>query len=252
MTRMATAKKKSKEQATSPQERNIRYEAVIIAEAAMLVLFAAIVICWLPVYFINVDMPLALIVVDAAIASLLIQGLIVLRQSRRTDRYQQRIAALAMIVVYPLVQFSVLALLYISQVGPFSSAFREAAHGVLGAMLAFNGSLPAILSMVVCTSIGSLWLWKIITMSEGVAYWQPRSSDQLSGERGLRYRKIGVTLMVRVPLVLIGASMLVVALLYIVHATILFVIMMVMSAVMPYAVILSFVVGLVYMMKSKI
>lgn len=163
-----------------------------------------------------------------------------------------------MIVVYPLVQFIVLALLYISQVGPFSSAFREAAHGVLGAMLAFNGSLPAILSMVVCTSIGSLWLWKIITMSEGVAYWQPRSSDQLSGaekikqERGLRYRKIGVTLMVRVPLVLIGASMLVVALLYIVHATILFVIMMVMSAVMPYAVILSFVVGLVYMMKSKI
>lgn len=83
MTRMATAKKKSKEQATSPQERNIRYEAVIIAEAAMLVLFAAIVICWLPVYFINVDMPLALIVVDAAIASLLIQGLIVLRQSRQ-------------------------------------------------------------------------------------------------------------------------------------------------------------------------
>ena len=203
-------------------------------------------------------MPLALIVVDVAIASLLIQGLIVLRQSRRTDRYQQRIAALAMIVVYPLVQFIVLALLYISQVGPFSSAFREAAHGVLGAMLAFNGSLPAILSMVVCTSIGSLWLWKIITMSEGVLYWQPRSSDQLSEaekikqERGLRYRKIGVTLMVRVPLALIGASMLVVALLYIVHATILFVIMMVMSAVMPYAVILSFVVGLVYMMKSKI
>lgn len=258
MTRMATAKKKSKEQATSPQERNIRYEAIIIAEAAMLVLFAAIVICWLPVYFINVDMPLALIVVDAAIASLLIQGLIVLRQSRRTDRYQQRIAALAMIVVYPLVQFIILALLYISQVGPFSSAFREAAHGVLGAILAFNGSLPAILSMVVCTSIGSLWLWKIITMPEGVLYWQPRSSDQLSEaekikqERGLRYRKIGVTLMVRVPLALIGVSMLVVALLYIVHATILFVIMMVMSAVMPHAVILSFVVGLVYMLKGEV
>ena len=95
-------------------------------------------------------------------------------------------------------------------------------------------------------------------MSEGVAYWQPRSSDQLSEaekikqERGLRYRKIGVTLMVRVPLALIGASVLVTTLMYIVHATILFAIMLAMSAVMPYAVILSFVVGLVYMLKGEV
>jgi len=58
--------------------------------------------------------------------------------------------------------------------------------------------------------------------------------------------------MVRVPLALIGAFVLVVTLLYIVRATILFVIMMAMSAVVPYAVILSFVVGLVYMLKSKV
>ena len=259
MTKTASTQGKQKTQTTVPSpRRNVRYETIIITEAAILVLSAAIVSCLLPVYFINIHMPLALIIVSAAIASLFIQGLIVFKQSCRTDQYQQRIAALAMTVVYPLVQFIVLALLYISQVGPFSSAFREAAHGALGAILAFNGSLPAILFMVVCTTIGSLWLWKIIIMPEGASYWQPRPADQLSEvektkqERGLRCRKIGVTLMVRVPFALICAFMFVMTLLYITPATILFVILMVMSAVMPHAVILSFVVGLVYMMKSKI
>ena len=259
MTKTASTQGKQKTQTTVPSpRRNVRYEMIIIVEAAILVLSAAIVSCLLPVYFINVHMPLALIIVSAAIASLFIQGLIVFKQSRRTDQYQQRIAALAMTVVYPLVQFIVLVLLYISQVGPFSSAFRETAHGALGTILAFNGSLPAILFMVVCTTIGSLWLWKIIIMPEGVSYWQPRPTDQLSEaekikqQRGLRYRKIGLTLMVRVPLALIGAFVLVVTLLYIVRTTIIFAIMLAMSAVVPYAVILSFVVGLVYMMKSKI
>lgn len=258
MTKTPATKRKRKKQAVLSPERNIRYEAVIIIEAAMLVLSAAVFICWLPVYFINVRMPLALIVVGMAIASLLIQGLILLKQSRRTDQYQQRIAALAMTVVYPLVQFIVLALLYISQVGPFSSVFREAAHTALGAILVFNGSLPVILLMVVCTTIGSLWLWKIITMAKEAPYWQPRSADQLSEaekikqERGLRYRNIGLTLMVRVPLALIGAFVLVVTLLYIVRTTILFAIMLAMSTVVPHAVILSFVVGLVYMLKGEV
>lgn len=258
MTKMPVTKEKQKKQAAPAQERNIRYETIIIIEAAILVLSAAIFICWLPLYFINVHMPVALIIVSAAIASLFIQGLIVFKQSCQTDQYQQRIAALAMTVVYPLVQFIILALLYISQVGPFSLAFREAAHGALGAILAFNGSLPVILLMVVCTTIGSLWLWKIIAMAKEAPYWQPRPADQLSEaektkqERGLRCRKIGVTLMVRVPLALIGAFVLVVTLLYIVRTAILFAIMMAMSAVVPYAVILSFVVGLVYMLKSKV
>ena len=95
-------------------------------------------------------------------------------------------------------------------------------------------------------------------MPKGASYWQPRSADQLSEaekikqKRGLRCRKIGLTLMVRVPLALVGVFVLVVTLLYIVRTAILFAIMMAMSAVVPYAVILSFVVGLVYMMKSKI
>ena len=95
-------------------------------------------------------------------------------------------------------------------------------------------------------------------MAKEAPYWQPCSADQLSEaekikqKRGLRYRNIGLTLMVRVPLALIGAFVLVVTLLYIVRTTILFAIMLAMSAVVPYAVILSFVVGLVYMMKSKI
>lgn len=95
-------------------------------------------------------------------------------------------------------------------------------------------------------------------MAKEAPYWQPRSADQLSEvekikqERGLRYRSIGLTLMVRVPLALIGAFVLVTTLMYIVHAAILFAIMLAMSAVVPYAAILSFVVGLVYMMKSKI
>lgn len=259
MTKTASTQGKQKTQATVPSpRRNVRYETIIIVEAAILVLSAAIVSCLLPVYFINVHMPWALIIVSAAIASLFIQGLIVFKQSRRTDQYQQRIAALAMTVVYPLVQFIVLALLYISQVGPFSSAFRETAHGALGTILAFNGSLPAILFMVVCTTIGSLWLWKIIIMPEGVSYWQPRPTDQLSEaekikqKRRLRYRSIGLTLMVRVPFALICAFILVATLLYITPATILFVMMMAMSAVVPHAVILSFIVGLAYMMKSKI
>mgnify|MGYP007083750672 CR=1 FL=1 len=255
MTKTPATKKK---QAALAQERNIRYETIIIIEAAILVLSAVVFICWLPLYFINVHMPVALIIVSAAIASLFIQGLIVFKQSCRTDQYQQRIAALAMTVVYPLVQFIILALLYISQVGPFSSAFREAAHTALGTILAFNGSLPVILLMVACTTIGSLWLWKIIITPEGVSYWQPRPADQLSEaekikqERGLRYRKIGVTLMVRVPFALICAFMFVITLLYIVRATILFAVMMAMSAVLPYAVILSFVVGLVYMLKGEV
>lgn len=258
MTETASTQGKQKTQTTVPSpRRNVRYETIIIIEAAILVLSVAIVSCLLPVYFINVHMPLALIIVSAAIASLFIQGLIVFKQSRRTDQYQQRIAALAMTVVYPLVQFIVLVLLYISQVGPFSLAFRETAHGALGTILAFNGSLPAILFMVVCTTIGSLWLWKIIAMPKA-SYWQPRSADQLSEaekikqKRGLHYRSIGLTLMVRVPFALICAFMFVMTLLYITPATILFVILMVMSAVMPYAVILSFVVGLVYMMKGEV
>jgi hypothetical protein len=46
--------------------------------------------------------------------------------------------------------------------------------------------------------------------------------------------------------------MFVITLLYIVRATILFAVMMAMSAVLPYAVILSFVVGLVYMLKGEV
>ena len=253
-----TTKNKPKKQAASSPERNIRCEAVIVIEAAILVCSTGAFIGQLPLFFQNLqDMPLVLAVIGVAIASLFVQGLIVLKQSRRTDQYRQRIAALAMTVVYPVVQFIILVLLYTSQVGPFSSALREATRAIFSAILAFNNSLPAILFMVACTTIGSLWLWKIIVMPKA-SYWQPRSSDQLSEaenikqERGLRYRKIGVTLMVRVPLALIGAFVLVVALLYIVHATILFVIMMVMSAVVPHAVILSFVVGLVYMLKGEV
>ena len=95
-------------------------------------------------------------------------------------------------------------------------------------------------------------------MPKGASYWQPRPADQLSEaerikqRRGLRYRNIGLTLMVRVPFALICAFILVVTLLYIAPATILFVIMMVMSAVVPHAVILSFVVGLVYMLKGEV
>ena len=163
-----------------------------------------------------------------------------------------------MAVVYPVVQFVVLALFYISQVGPFSSSLREATRAIFSATLAFNNSLPAILFMVACTTIGSLWLWKIIAMPKGASYWQPRPADQLSEaektkqERGLRCRKIGVTLMVRVPFALICAFILVATLLYITPATILFVMMMAMSAVVPHAVILSFVVGLVYMLKGEV
>lgn len=260
MTKTASTQGKQKTQTTVPSpRRNVRYETIIIIEAAILVCSAGVFIGQLPLFFQNLqDMPLILVIIGMAIASLLVQGLIVLKQSRRTDQYQQRIAALAMTVVYPLVQSIVLALLYISQVGPFSSAFRETAHGALGAILAFNGSLPAILFMVVCTTIGSLWLWKIIIMPEGVSYWQPRPTDQLSEaenikqKRRLRYRSIGLTLMVRVPFALICAFMFVMTLLYITPATILFVILMVMSAVMPYTVILSFVVGLVYVMKGEV
>lgn len=258
-TTATTTKNKPKKQAASSPERNIRCEAVIVIEAAILVCSTGAFIGQLPLFFQNLqDMPLVLAVIGVAIASLLVQGLIVLKQSRRTDQYRQRIAALAMTVVYPLVQFIILALLYISQVGPFSSALREATRAIFSAILAFNNSLPAILFMVVCTTIGSLWLWKIIAMPKGASYWQPCSADQLSEaerikqRRGLRYRNIGLTLMVRVPFALMCAFILVATLLYITPATILFVMMMAMSAVVPHAVILSFVVGLVYMMKSKI
>lgn len=259
MTKTTTIKNEPKKQAASSPERNIRCEAVIVIEAAILVCSAGAFIGQLPLFFRNLqDMPLLLAVIGVAIASLLVQGLIVLKQSRRTDQYRQRIAALAMTVVYPVVQFIIFVLLYTSQVGPFSSALREATRAIFSATLAFNNSLPAILFMVACTTIGSLWLWKIIIMPEGVSYWQPRPTDQLSEaenikqERGLRYRNIGLTLMVRVPFALICAFILVATLLYITPATILFVMMMAMSAVVPHAVILSFVVGLVYMMKSKI
>lgn len=259
MIKTTTTKDKPKKQATSSPERNIRCEAVIIIEAAILVCSAGVFIGQLPLFFRNLqDMPLILAIIGMAITSLLVQGLIVLKQSRRTDQYRQRIAALAMTVVYPVVQFIVLAQFYVFQVGPFSSAIREATRAIFSATLAFNNSLPAILFMVACTTIGSLWLWKIIAMPEGVSYWQPRPADQLSEaekikqERGLRYRKIGLTLMVRVPFALICAFILVATLLYITPATILFVMMMAMSAVVPHAVILSFVVGLVYMLKGEV
>ena len=259
MTKTTAIKNEPKKQAASSPERNIRCEAVIIIEAAILVCSAGVFIGQLPLFFRNLqDMPLVLTVIGVAIASLLVQGLIVLKQSRRTDQYRQRIAALAMTVVYPVVQFIVLAQFYVFQVGPFSSALREATRAIFSATLAFNNSLPAILFMVACTTIGSLWLWKIIITPEGVSYWQPRPADQLSEaekikqERGLRYRKVGVTLMVRVPFALICAFMFVITLLYIVRATILFAVMMAMSAVLPYAVILSFVVGLVYMLKGEV
>ena len=58
--------------------------------------------------------------------------------------------------------------------------------------------------------------------------------------------------MVRVPLALIGAFVIVVTLLYTVRIAILFAVMMAMSAVVPYAVILSFVIGLVYMLKGEV
>ena len=231
-TTATTTKNKPKKQAASSPERNIRCEAVIVIEAAILVCSTGVFIGQLPLFFQNLqDMPLVLAVIGVAIASLLVQGLIVLKQSR---------------------------LFYISQVGPFSSALREVTRAIFSAILAFNNSLPAILFMVACTTIGSLWLWKIIAMPKGASYWQPRSADQLSEaerikqRRGLRYRNIGLTLMVRVPFALICAFILVVTLLYIAPATILFAMIMAMSAVVPHAVILSFVVGLVYMLKGEV
>lgn len=139
MTKTTAIKNEPKKQAASSPERNIRCEAVIIIEAAILVCSAGVFIGQLPLFFRNLqDMPLVLTVIGVAIASLLVQGLIVLKQSRRTDQYRQRIAALAMTVVYPVVQFIVLAQFYVFQVGPFSSALREATRAIFSATLAFK------------------------------------------------------------------------------------------------------------------
>lgn len=84
MTKTTAIKNEPKKQAASSPERNIRCEAVIIIEAAILVCSAGVFIGQLPLFFRNLqDMPLVLTVIGVAIASLLVQGLIVLKQSRQ-------------------------------------------------------------------------------------------------------------------------------------------------------------------------
>ena len=131
------------------------------------------------------------------IALLFVEGVVVLKQYRRVDRYRQRITALSVILLLPVftVIFNTLAA---------AATLLHAYNIVYVAKLLTSPWV--LLGLFVVTAVGLLYLWRLLRLPDHL-YWEPLPASSLSKtqhrqqERGLRLQRIGFGLF-SIPLVI--------------------------------------------------
>ena len=104
---MANSKVSSAEYEKSSKrlpERNVKNEAIIVSQAVGMLLFGAVMVGLLANPFLVIPLffvPPLFIAYLSFIALLFVEGVVVLKQYRRVDRYRQRITALSVILLLP-------------------------------------------------------------------------------------------------------------------------------------------------------
>ena len=85
-------------------ERNVKNEATIVSQAVGMLLFGAVMVGLLANPFLVIPLffvPPLFVAYLSFIALLFVEGVVVLKQYRRVDRYRQRITALSVILLLP-------------------------------------------------------------------------------------------------------------------------------------------------------
>ena len=85
-------------------ERNVKNEAIIVSQAVGMLLFGAAMVGLLANPFLVVPLffvPPLFVAYLSFIALLFVEGIVILKQYRRVDRYRQRITALSVILLLP-------------------------------------------------------------------------------------------------------------------------------------------------------
>lgn len=171
-------------------ERNVKNEAIIVSQAVGMLLFGAVMVGLLANPFLVIPLffvPPLFVAYLSVIALLFVEGVVVLKQYRRVDRYRQRITALSVILLLPVfaVIFNTLAA---------AATLLHAYDIVYVAKLL--ASPWVLLGLFVVAAVGLLYLWRLIRLP-GRLYWEPLPASSLSKtqhkqqERGLRLQRIG-------------------------------------------------------------
>lgn len=85
-------------------ERNVKNETIIVSQAVGMLLFGAVMVGLLANPFLVIPLffvPPLFVAYLSFIALLFVEGVVVLKQYRRVDRYRQRITALSVILLLP-------------------------------------------------------------------------------------------------------------------------------------------------------
>ena len=85
-------------------ERNVKNEAIIVSQAVGMLLFGAVMVGLLANPFLVIPLffvPPLFVAYLSFITLLFVEGVVVLKQYRRVDRYRQRITALSVILLLP-------------------------------------------------------------------------------------------------------------------------------------------------------
>ena len=181
-------------------ERNVKNEAIIVSQAVGMLLFGAVMVGLLANPFIVVPLffvPPLFVAYLSFIALLFVEGIVILKQYRRVDRYRQRITALSVILLLPVftVIFNTLAV---------AATLLHAYDIVYIAKLLTSPWV--FLGLFVVTAVGLLYLWRLLRLPDRL-YWEPLPASSLSKtqykqqERGLRLQRIGFGLF-SIPLVI--------------------------------------------------
>ena len=181
-------------------ERNVKNEAIIVSQAVGMLLFGAVMVGLLANPFLVVPLffvPPLFVAYLSFIALLFVEGIVILKQYRRVDRYRQRITALSVILLLPVftVIFNTLAV---------AATLLHAYDIVYIAKLLTSPWV--FLGLFVVTAVGLLYLWRLLRLPDRL-YWEPLPASSLSKtqykqqERGLRLQRIGFGL-VSIPLVI--------------------------------------------------
>lgn len=181
-------------------ERNVKNEAIIVSQAVGMLLFGAVMVGLLANPFLVIPLffvPPLFVAYLSFIALLFVEGVVVLKQYRRVDRYRQRITALSVILLLPVfaVIFNTLA------------AAATLLHAYDIVYIAKLLTSPwVLLGLFVVTAVGLLYLWRLLRLPDHL-YWEPLPASSLSKtqhrqqERGLRLQRIGFGLF-SIPLVI--------------------------------------------------
>ena len=136
-------------------KRNVKNEAIIVSQAVGMLLFGAVMVGLLANPFLVIPLffvPPLFVAYLSFIALLFVEGVVVLKQYRRVDRYRKRIAALSVILLHAY------DIVYVAKL--LTSPW-------------------VLLGLFVVAAVGLLYLWRLLRLPDRL-YWEPLPVSSLS------------------------------------------------------------------------